>query len=90
MLELSVRKSFADFTLECEARLGDGVTAIFGPSGSGKSTLLNSIAGLVRPDDGENTFRGRDAVLVGRTSAMCRLRSGGSGMCSRILRCFRI
>ena len=58
MLELRVRKSFRDFTLDCEARFGDGVTAIFGPSGSGKSTLLNSIVGLVRPDDGEIRFQG--------------------------------
>ena len=58
MLELSVRKSFADFMLECEAQFGEGVTAIFGPSGSGKSTLLNSIAGLVRPDAGEIVFEG--------------------------------
>ena len=58
MLELRVRKNFKDFTLDCEARFGDGVTAIFGPSGSGKSTLLNSIAGLVRPDDGEIRFQG--------------------------------
>ena len=58
MLELRVRKSFGDFALDCEARFGDGVTAIFGPSGSGKSTLLNSIAGLVRPDEGEMSFEG--------------------------------
>ena len=58
MLELRVRKSFGDFALDCEARFGDGVTAIFGPSGSGKSTLLNSIAGLARPDEGEIWFEG--------------------------------
>ena len=58
MLELRVRKSFGDFALDCEARFGDGVTAIFGPSGSGKSTLLNSIAGLARPDEGEIRFEG--------------------------------
>ena len=58
MLELRVRKSFADFTLECEAEFGKGVTAIFGPSGSGKSTLLNSIAGLARPDEGRIIFEG--------------------------------
>ena len=58
MLEFRLRKSLGDFALECEARFGDGVTAIFGPSGSGKSTLLNSIAGLVRPDEGEIRFRG--------------------------------
>ena len=58
MLELRVRKSFGDFTLECEAHFGEGVTAIFGPSGSGKSTLLNSIAGLARPDEGRISFDG--------------------------------
>ena len=58
MLDLKIRKTFAGFTLDCEARFGDGVTAIFGPSGSGKSTLLNSVAGLVRPDEGEIRFRG--------------------------------
>ena len=70
MLDLKIRKSFGDFTLECEARFGDGITAIFGPSGSGKSTLLNSIAGLARPDEGEISFDGeplyssRDGVSV--------------------------
>ncbi len=54
-----MRKSFGDFTLECDAKFGDGVTAIFGPSGSGKSTLLNSIAGLMRPDGGEIIFQGK-------------------------------
>ena len=58
MLELRVRKSFADFALECDAEFGEGVTAIFGPSGSGKSTLLNSIAGLMRPDEGRISFEG--------------------------------
>lgn len=57
LLNLKVRKSFADFTLDCEAQFTDGITAIFGPSGSGKSTLLNSIAGLVRPDEGEIRFK---------------------------------
>ncbi|MXY45612.1 MAG: molybdenum ABC transporter ATP-binding protein [Chloroflexi bacterium] len=58
LLDLKIRKSFGGFSLQCEARFGDGITAIFGPSGSGKSTLLNSIAGLVRPDDGHIAFDG--------------------------------
>ena len=65
MLELKVRKSFPDFTLECEAVFGDGVTAIFGPSGSGKSMLLNSIAGLVRPDEGDIRFDGESLYSSG-------------------------
>lgn len=58
LLRLRVIKRFDGFTLDCEAQFGRGVTAIFGPSGSGKSTLLNSIAGLMRPDDGEIVFDG--------------------------------
>ena len=58
MLNLKIRKTFGDFTLDCAAQFGDGITAIFGPSGSGKSTLLNSIAGLVRPDEGHIRFEG--------------------------------
>ncbi|MFF0295927.1 ABC transporter ATP-binding protein [Kitasatospora sp. NPDC004615] len=50
------------------ARVLDGVTlsvdageavALVGPSGSGKTTLLYCLAGLIRPDRGEITFRGR-------------------------------
>ena len=51
-LEVRVRKSYAALTLEVEASIPHGITAIFGPSGSGKTTLLNSIAGLVAPDEG--------------------------------------
>ena len=58
LLQFSIRKRFGDFTLDCEGRFRDGVTAVFGPSGSGKSTLLNSIAGLERPDEGEIVFDG--------------------------------
>ena len=59
LLNLKIRKSFHGFTLDCEAAFGHGVSAIFGPSGSGKSTLLNSIAGIVRPDEGEIVFDGQ-------------------------------
>lgn len=58
LLELRVRKRFGGFDLDCEARFGDGVTAIFGPSGSGKTTLLNCVAGLARPDEGFIRFAG--------------------------------
>ncbi|MGW0841851.1 ABC transporter ATP-binding protein [Streptomyces sp. NPDC002787] len=32
--------------------------AIMGPSGSGKSTLLHTLAGIIRPDDGQVLLRG--------------------------------
>ncbi|WP_020671483.1 ABC transporter ATP-binding protein [Amycolatopsis nigrescens] len=40
------------------------VLAIMGPSGSGKSTLLHCLAGIVRPDDGEIRYGGRDMAAM--------------------------
>ena len=37
----------------------DGITALFGPSGAGKSSIINMIAGLLRPDAGHVSIRGR-------------------------------
>ncbi|GAA4664721.1 MULTISPECIES: ABC transporter ATP-binding protein [Amycolatopsis] len=36
------------------------VVAVMGPSGSGKSTLLHCLAGIVRPDEGQVRYQGRD------------------------------
>ncbi|UED84395.1 ABC transporter ATP-binding protein [Streptomyces profundus] len=36
------------------------VVAVMGPSGSGKSTLLHCLAGIVAPDSGRVTYRGRE------------------------------
>ena len=52
MIEISVKQSRPDFTLDVDVKLGHGVTALFGPSGAGKSSLLNLIAGLAQPDSG--------------------------------------
>jgi len=35
------------------------IVAVTGPSGCGKSTLLHCLAGIVRPDAGEVTYRGQ-------------------------------
>ncbi|WP_062207023.1 ABC transporter ATP-binding protein [Streptomyces sp. NBRC 109706] len=45
----------ADFTINA----GE-VVAVMGPSGSGKSTLLHCLAGIVPPDSGRVTYRGRE------------------------------
>ena len=52
ILSFEIVKRYPGFSLECRATFESGITAVFGPSGSGKTTLLNSIAGLVRPDEG--------------------------------------
>ncbi|MFK0244302.1 ABC transporter ATP-binding protein [Amycolatopsis azurea] len=40
------------------------IVAIMGPSGSGKSTLLHCLSGIVRPDQGQVLFRGRDLATM--------------------------
>ncbi|NUR01845.1 MAG: ABC transporter ATP-binding protein [Streptomyces sp.] len=52
--------------------------AIMGPSGSGKSTLLHTLAGIIRPDDGQVLLRGEriDGLGENRLSALRRKRFG--------------
>ncbi|MBZ3906309.1 MULTISPECIES: ABC transporter ATP-binding protein [Streptomyces] len=52
--------------------------AIMGPSGSGKSTLLHTLAGIIRPDDGQVLLRGEriDNLGENRLSALRRKRFG--------------
>jgi molybdate transport system ATP-binding protein len=52
-LSVAIRKSHgADFALEIDFKVPNGITILFGASGSGKSTLLNCIAGLAAPESG--------------------------------------
>ena len=54
------------------------VLALLGPSGSGKSTLLHCLAGILRPDSGEVSYRG--ARLDDQSDeARSRLRRGDFG-----------
>jgi len=51
-LQVSLQKSFGDFSLDLAFTVQGERIGIFGPSGSGKSTLVNLIAGLQHPDNG--------------------------------------
>ncbi|HEY7663461.1 MAG TPA: ABC transporter ATP-binding protein [Xanthobacteraceae bacterium] len=51
--------------------IGEGeFLSIVGPSGCGKSTFLNVLLGLLRPDSGELTMRGRRIAGPGSDRAM--------------------
>lgn len=63
-----IRKGYKNFSLQIDAVLGDGITALFGASGSGKTTTLNCIAGLLKPDSGEMRLGG--TVLFSKTSGV--------------------
>ena len=66
MLELRhLHKAYPGFSLEVDAALDEGVTALFGVSGSGKTTILNCVAGLTKPDAGE--VRLGDRVLYSQS-----------------------
>lgn len=52
LLSVAIRKTFGEFTLDCEFTAPAGITTLFGASGSGKTTLLNCLAGLATPDSG--------------------------------------
>jgi molybdate transport system ATP-binding protein len=52
MLEVSLKHTFAGFTLDAQFHAPPGVTVLFGRSGSGKTTIINAVAGLLLPDQG--------------------------------------
>lgn len=59
------------------------VNALIGPNGSGKTTFFNCVTGMIRPDAGRVTYRGRDLTGrpphrvaragVGRSFQLCRV-----------------
>jgi molybdate transport system ATP-binding protein len=52
MLKIEVKKTLPGFQLDVRLSADSGILAIMGPSGSGKTMTLQSIAGLVKPDEG--------------------------------------
>jgi ABC-type branched-subunit amino acid transport system ATPase component len=59
------------------------VNALIGPNGSGKTTYFNCVTGMIRPDSGRITYRGKDIAGkaphviaragLGRTFQICRV-----------------
>lgn len=61
MLEIKVKKRLGNFTVDVafSTRVA-GITALFGSSGAGKTSVINMVAGLIRPDEGRITVKGRN------------------------------
>jgi neutral amino acid transport system ATP-binding protein len=59
------------------------VNALIGPNGSGKTTFFNCVTGMIKPDSGRASYRGRDitgrpphAIAragIGRSFQLCRI-----------------
>ncbi|NHC46520.1 ABC transporter ATP-binding protein [Motilibacter aurantiacus] len=59
------------------------VNALIGPNGSGKTTFFNCVTGMIRPDTGRVTYRGKEitgwaphrvaAAGIGRSFQLCRV-----------------
>lgn len=59
------------------------INALIGPNGSGKTTFFNCVTGMIRPDAGEVTYRGRAITRrspnriasagIGRSFQLCRI-----------------
>jgi ABC-type branched-subunit amino acid transport system ATPase component len=59
------------------------INALIGPNGSGKTTFFNCVTGMIKPDSGHATYRGRDITGhashtvaragIGRSFQLCRI-----------------
>lgn len=65
MIEVAIRQSLRNLTLEVDFTAPLGVTSIFGPSGAGKTSILRAIAGLSAPEHLHLRIGGED--LSGRS-----------------------
>ena len=63
LIEVDIQKALnsggRSFTLKVAFSSDEKTVVLFGPSGSGKTLTLQSIAGLIRPDSGRISLKGR-------------------------------
>ncbi len=61
MIKVDVEKKLGSLLIKCgfEIKAG-GITALCGSSGAGKTSIINMIAGLITPDKGIISFRGKE------------------------------
>lgn len=58
-LEVRIKKSFGDYTLDVAFAAGDETLGFLGASGCGKSLTLRCIAGIETPDEGRIVVNGK-------------------------------
>jgi len=81
-----LRKSFGGIVAVDDATVAvhEGkVNGLIGPNGSGKTTFFNLVMGMIKPDSGTVSYRGRDITRrsphriahagIGRTFQLCRV-----------------
>ena len=61
-LSLKLRKQVNGFNLDVEWAMENELSVLFGFSGAGKSMTLQLMAGLIKPDEGMDLFRGQDPL----------------------------
>lgn len=69
MIEVALRHTYRDVTVDAAFRTPARVLALFGDSGAGKTTVLNAIAGLLTPRTGRIVLDG--SVLFDHDAGIC-------------------
>ncbi|WP_280771407.1 sulfate/molybdate ABC transporter ATP-binding protein [Salipaludibacillus daqingensis] len=53
MLDVTIQSSYSSFHLDITFQAQPGITGILGPSGCGKTMTLQSLAGIIKPENGK-------------------------------------
>lgn len=59
MLEFSIKKSYATFSLDASLAIDREVMVLLAPSGGGKTLTLNLVSGIIQPDSGRIVLNGK-------------------------------